>query len=68
MADIICRWRNASIKQALEFSSIFPGKTVSKGDGRTIVNTRWETIGGIVFLLHHTNLRPKWECIMKIMV
>lgn len=46
MADIICRWRNASIKQALEFSSIFPGKTVRKEQGRSIVNTRWETIGG----------------------
>lgn len=49
MADIICRWRNASIKQVLEFSSIFPGKTVSKEDGRTIVNARWETIGGNSF-------------------
>lgn len=46
MADILCRWRNASIKQALEFSSIFPEEKISKDDGRKIVVERWNAIGG----------------------
>jgi 5-methylcytosine-specific restriction enzyme B len=46
MADILCRWRNSSIKQALEFSALFPGHTVSKETGRDIVEKRWNDIGG----------------------
>lgn len=49
MADILCRWRNSSVKQALEFSSIFPGHTMSKDEGRIIVENRWNTIGGSNF-------------------
>lgn len=46
MADILCRWRNASIKQALEFSAIFPESQVSKENGRSIVIERWNVIYG----------------------
>lgn len=49
MADILCRWRNSSVKQALEFSALFPGHNVSKEEGRAIVENRWNDIGGSNF-------------------
>ena len=45
MADPICRWRNSSIKQVMEFNSILPLSKVSKEEARTIIDKRWELMG-----------------------
>ena len=45
MADPICRWRNSSIKQVMEFNSILPLSKVSKEEARTLIDKRWELMG-----------------------
>ena len=49
MADAICRWRNSSIKQLIEFNSIFPLEPINKDKGRKIVEKNWEIFGGSSF-------------------
>ena len=46
MADPICRWRNSSVKQAIEFNLLFPLKPTERLEGREIVNSNWELLGG----------------------
>ena len=46
MADPICRWRNSSVKQAIEFNLLFPLKPTEKNEGRDIVNRKWAMLGG----------------------
>jgi len=46
MADIICRWRNSSVKQALEFSSLLLCNDMTKNDARKIIEKRWNIVGG----------------------
>lgn len=41
MADPICRWRNSSLKQVMEFNSLFPTAPVDKVFGRDVVNKNW---------------------------
>ena len=45
MADPICRWRNSSIKQVMEFNSIFPLSKATKEEARTLIDKRWELMG-----------------------
>jgi len=46
MADPICRWRNPSIKQVLEFNSLFPFQKADKALVRKTVERRWSLLGG----------------------
>lgn len=46
MADLICRWRNSSIKQLNEFNILFPRKVINKTEGRKIVEKNWALLGG----------------------
>lgn len=46
MADPICRWRNSSIKQLIEFNSIFPLLPTEKSQGRDYVEKNWRLFGG----------------------
>ena len=46
MADPICRWRNSSIKQLIEFNSIFPLLPTEKSQGRDYVEKNWKLFGG----------------------
>ena len=46
MADPICRWRNSSIKQVLEFNSLFPFTQSEKNAARKLVEKRWNILGG----------------------
>ena len=46
MADPICRWRNSSIKQLIEFNSIFPLLPTDKSQGRDYVEKNWKLFGG----------------------
>lgn len=46
MADPICRWRNSSVKQLLEFNSLFPLKSEQRAQARNIVEGRWKILGG----------------------
>lgn len=46
MADPICRWRNSSIKQLIEFNSIFPLLPIEKSQGREYVEKNWKLFGG----------------------
>ena len=46
MADPICRWRNSSIKQLMEFNSLFPFGQKLKTEGRSYVEKLWSIIGG----------------------
>lgn len=45
MADPICRWRNSSIKQLIEFNSIFPLIPLEKKQGRDYVEKNWQLFG-----------------------
>jgi len=49
MADPICRWRNSSIKQVLEFNSLIPLSIMNKSDARELVENRWKVLGGSNF-------------------
>lgn len=46
MADPICRWRNSSIKQVVEFNILLPLFPCTKKEARTVVEHRWATFGG----------------------
>ena len=46
MADPICRWRNSSVKQVVEFNGLFPLKTTDRVSARNLVEKRWSMIGG----------------------
>lgn len=46
MADPICRWRNSSIKQVLEFNSLFPNRPTERVSARRSVELRWAMLGG----------------------
>ena len=46
MADPICRWRNSSIKQVIEFNSLFPLQKAEKMSVRNVVEHRWSLLGG----------------------
>lgn len=49
MADPICRWRNSSLKQVMEFNSLFPTSPVDKVFGRDVVNKNWALLDGSDF-------------------
>lgn len=49
MADPICRWRNSSLKQVMEFNSLFPTSPVEKSKGRDVVNRNWTLLDGSDF-------------------
>ena len=49
MADPICRWRNSSLKQVMEFNSLFPTAPVDKVFGRDVVNKNWALLDGSDF-------------------
>jgi len=49
MADPICRWRNSSIKQIMEFNSLFPLYISKKTVARQLVEKRWNILGGADF-------------------
>lgn len=49
MADPICRWRNSSLKQIIEFNSLFPLCSLEKNEGRRIVEKNWALLGGSSF-------------------
>lgn len=49
MADPICRWRNSSLKQVMEFNSLFPTAPVDKVFGRDVVNKNWSLLDGSDF-------------------
>lgn len=40
MADPICRWRNATVKQVCEFNQLLPKHTISKEQGRSLIEQR----------------------------
>ena len=46
MADPICRWRNSSVKQLIEFNSIFPLAPTEKQQARELVEQNWQVFGG----------------------
>ena len=46
MADPICRWRNSSIKQVMEFNALFPFRPTERFTVRRIVEERWSMLGG----------------------
>lgn len=49
MADPICRWRNSSVKQLIEFNSIFPLVPTEKHLAREFVERNWQVFGGSNF-------------------
>ena len=49
MADPICRWRNSSVKQLIEFNSIFPLTPTEKSKARALVERNWQLFGGSNF-------------------
>lgn len=49
MADPICRWRNPSIKQIMEFNTLFPLSNTNKKIARELVEKRWNILGGADF-------------------
>ena len=49
MADPICRWRNSSVKQLIEFNSIFPLIPTEKRQAREYVEKNWQLFGGSNF-------------------
>ena len=46
MADPICRWRNSSIKQVVEFNTLLPLSSCDKKSARDLVEKRWAILGG----------------------
>lgn len=46
MADPICRWRNSSIKQVVEFNILLPLSPCTKKEARDVVEHRWAVFGG----------------------
>ena len=46
MADPICRWRNSSVKQVIEFNGLFPLITTERFSARELVEKRWAMTGG----------------------
>ena len=46
MADPICRWRNSSIKQVVEFNILLPLSPCTKKEARAVVEHRWAVFGG----------------------
>lgn len=46
MADPICRWRNSSIKQVVEFNILLPLSPCTKKESRAVVEHRWAVFGG----------------------
>lgn len=46
MADPICRWRNSSIKQVVEFNILLPLFPCTKKEARAVVEHRWAVFGG----------------------
>lgn len=49
MADPICRWRNPSVKQVVEFNGLFPLDAMKRELARSFVEKRWNIIGGSSF-------------------
>lgn len=49
MADPICRWRNSSVKQVVEFNGLFPFCAMERNQARSLVEKRWSIIGGSAF-------------------
>lgn len=49
MADPICRWRNPSVKQVVEFNGLFPLDAMKREFARSFVEKRWNIIGGSSF-------------------
>lgn len=49
MADPICRWRNSSLKQIMEFNSLFPLCSIEKNEGRRIIEKNWALLDGSSF-------------------
>lgn len=49
MADPICRWRNPSVKQVVEFNGLFPFCAMERNQARSLVEKRWSIIGGSAF-------------------
>lgn len=46
MADPICRWRNSSIKQVVEFNILLPLSPCTKKEARAVVEHGWAVFGG----------------------
>jgi hypothetical protein len=42
MADPICRWRNATVKQVCEFNQILPNIKMERNEARSLVEKRWQ--------------------------
>ena len=45
MADPICRWRNPSVKQVIEFNGLFPLSKTGRDAARNLVEKRCSLIG-----------------------
>ncbi len=45
MADPICRWRNPSVKQVVEFNGLFPLNVTNRDNARALVEKRCSIIG-----------------------
>lgn len=45
MADPICRWRNPSVKQVVEFNGLFPLFAMKRELARSFIEKRWNIIG-----------------------
>lgn len=46
MADPICRWRNSSVKQVIEFNSILPLQSTNKALARKHIDYYWNLLDG----------------------
>lgn len=46
MADPICRWRNSSLKQLMEFNSILPFQPMPIAEAREHIINNWSLLGG----------------------
>lgn len=49
MADPICRWRNASVSQLLEFNSLIPKSSTLKDVARIGIEANWNFLGNSSF-------------------
>ena len=45
MADPICRWRNPSVKQVVEFNGLFPLSITNRESARALVEKRCSIVG-----------------------
>ena len=44
MADLICRWRNPSVSQVLEFNNVLPKQLLESKKGREYTNANWNML------------------------